>query len=176
MTQTYKPETTQKRIAEFKAELDAFTDLLYKDNYVPDSIYSRDRLYSVMREVKDWLKWQKTSKDSERIFQGITDAIARDSECYVFPERLEKSTFIDLLHLDEVTEKLIDGTYHLTPEYNPDEHCAAITKEGENEYLRIVIKDENNERIGNYAWLQLVIDEFWEQFVCGEDEIPHDDE
>ena len=176
MALTYKPETTQKKIAEFKEFLDEFTDILYNKNYVPDNIYGRDKLYRVFREVKDWLKWQKTEKESERIFQGIKNVIERDSEGYGFPDHLDNSTFRELLHLGEVTEKLIDGTYHLAPDFEPDGRTMLSIKEGGNEYARIIIQDENNERVGNYAWLQLLDEEYLAQFDCSDDEIPHDDD
>lgn len=154
MAMTYKPETTQKKIAEFKKILDDFTDILYNKNYVPENIYGRDRLYKVFREVKGWLEWQKNEKESERIFNEIRNVLERDAEKWGIPNHVDKDTFCELLHLGEVTEKLIDGTYHLAKE--PTEQNAHLDLDimGRNQGFYIIVADSDGKQVDNCCWLQ----------------------
>ena len=155
MALTYKPETTQKKIAEFKEFLDDFTDILYNKNYVPDNIYGRDKLYRVFREVKDWLKWQKTEKESGRIFNEIRNVLERDSEKWDIPNHVDKDTFCALLHLGEITEKLIDGTYHLAKELvAPNAPLDRLDIMGHNQGFYIIVANSDGEQVDNCRWLQ----------------------
>ena len=154
MALTYKPETTQKRIAEFKEVLDNFTDILYNKNYVPENIYGRDRLYKVFREVKDWLKWQKTEKESERIFNEIRNVLERDCDKWGIPNHVDKDTFRELLHLGEVTEKLIDGTYHLAKELTEPNAPLDLAIMGHHQGFYIIVADSDGKQVDNCRWLQ----------------------
>lgn len=154
MSLTYNPKTTQKRIAEFKEFLEDFNNLLYKDNYVPSNIFGRDKLYRVFREVKDWLKWQETETESERIFKAIKNVLYRDSEKWGIPNHVDKDTFCALLHLGEVTEKLIDGTYHLAKELTAPNAPLDIDIMGHNQGFYIIVANGDGEQVDNCRWLQ----------------------
>ena len=154
MALTYNPKTTQKRIAEFKGFLEDFNNLLYKDNYVPSNIFGRDKLYRVFREVKDWLKWQETETESERIFKAIKNVLNRDCEKWSIPNHVDKDTFCALLHLGEVTEKLIDGTYHLAKELVAPNAPMELDIMGHNQGFYIIVANSDGEQVDNCRWLQ----------------------
>lgn len=154
MALTYNPKTTQKRTAEFKEFLDEFTDLLYKDNYVPSNIFARDKLYRVFREVKDFLKWQKTETESERIFKAVKDVLDRDCEKWGIPNHVDKDTFCALLHLGDITEKLIDGTYHLAKELAGNDMSLDMFGTGHHQGFFIIVADSDGNQVGDLRWLQ----------------------
>lgn len=154
MALTYNPKTTQKRIAEFKKFLEDFNNLLYKDNYVPSNIFGRDKLYRVFREMKDWLKWQETETESERIFKAIKNVLNRDCDKWGIPNHVDKDTFCALLHLGEVTEKLIDGTYHLAKELTGNGASLDIDFIGHHQGFFIIVADSDGNQVGDFRWLQ----------------------
>jgi hypothetical protein len=151
MAQPYNPEATKKRISKFKSELDLFTNILYKGDYVPSSFYTRDKLYSVFRAITEWLKWQETEHTTESVYNGVKAAIKRDAAAYGINSTLSRNTFCALLHQGEITDKLIDGTYHLAEAPATDFDTIGYNT-AQNFVYNLVIQDADGNQVGECRW------------------------
>lgn len=149
-----KLSAKEKRINEFKKDLDAFSDILYTKGYLPKCKYSAEKLYWVFKVVHDWLEWHKDEDKKIYRFDGIKKAILRDAEeCRINPhEELSRKTFCGLLHLGDVTDKIIDGTYRLGMESSKPEEVEWL--DSRYEYTSIVVQDSEGKQVGNHRWVE----------------------
>lgn len=156
--QPYSKKEIEGRIASFKSKLDEMYKILYDEKFVPPNSYSRDELYKAIDSVEYWLQWHANEFDREGRFNGIRKAIKRDAEKFGFPAYVNRNTFCSLLQLsNEISDKLIDGTYHLVPVqtwYEEYRWCTGYEPEDGMVCFKLVVKDNDGNTVENYCWTE----------------------
>lgn len=156
--QPYSKKEIEGRIASFKSKLDEIYKILYDEKFVPPNSYSRDELYKAIDSVEHWLQWHANEFDREGRFNGIRKAVKRDAEKFGFPVYVNRNTFCSLLQLsNEISDKLIDGTYHLVPVptwYEEYRWCTGYEPEDGMVCFKLVVKDNDGNTVENYCWTE----------------------
>lgn len=154
----YIKKDIEGKIASFKANLDEMYKILYDEKFVPPNSYSRDELYKAIDSVEHWLQWHANEFDREGRFNGIRKAIKRDAEKFGFPAYVNRNTFCSLLQVsNEISDKLIDGTYHLVPVptwYDEYRWCTGYEPEDGMVCFKLVVKDNDGNTVENYCWTE----------------------
>lgn len=156
--QPYSKKEIEGRIASFKSNLAEMYRILYEVQFVPPNSYSRDELYKAIDSVEHWLQWHANEFDREGRFNGIRKAIKRDAEKFGFPAYVNKTTFCALLQVsNDISDKLIDGTYHLVPVptwYEEYRWCTGYEPEDGMVCFKLVVKDNDGNTVENYCWTE----------------------
>lgn len=156
--QPYSKKEIEGRIASFKSNFQEMYRILYEMQFVPPNSYSRDELYKAIDSVEHWLQWHANEFDREGRFNGIRKAIKRDAEKFGFPAYVNKTTFCALLQVsNEISDKLIDGTYHLVPVptwYEEYRWCTGYEPEDGMVCFKLVVKDNDGNTVENYCWTE----------------------
>lgn len=154
----YSKKEIEGRIASFKSNFQEMYRILYEVQFVPPNSYSRDELYKAIGSVEQWLQWHANEFDREGRFYGIRKAIKRDAEKFGFPAYVNKTTFCALLQVsNEISDKLIDGTYHLVPVptwYEEYRWCTGYEPEDGMVCFKLVVKDNDGNTVENYCWTE----------------------
>lgn len=153
----YSKKEIEGRIASFRSNFEKMYRILYETQFVPPNSHSRDMLYDALDHVERWLQWHANEFEREDIFNGIRKAIKRDAEKFGFPAYVNKTTFCALLYVDELSSKLIDGTYHLVPvptSYEEYRWCTGYEPEDGMVCFKLVVKDNDGNQVGNYSWTE----------------------